>query len=91
MPTLPGKIIDQQGQVVAEMDVWVEVVQERLGGLESWRGACELPDDHRVTIKEAKYRLELSDGRSGDIIVTNLNMPGSASANLRFQGTGPLE
>lgn len=91
MPRLPGKIIDANGNTVAEMDVWVEAVQERPGGLKSWHGSCELPNDHRVNINEASYRLELSDGRSGDIIVTNLSLSSHAPAHLRFQGTGPLD
>ncbi|HUS44533.1 MAG TPA: hypothetical protein VM219_00655 [Phycisphaerae bacterium] len=29
MPMLPGKIVDSQGDVVAEMNVWVEINREK--------------------------------------------------------------
>jgi len=86
MPTFPGKLLNNKGSIVAETDVYIEVIYERTGGLYDWHGECELPKDHKIRIDDSMLRLELNDGRCGDVNVTNLNI-----GYLRFQGTGDLK
>ena len=80
-----GKIT-RGGAVLADgVDVWIEKVLH--GMLYDWNGGLTLPEDHSIGVG-GPYRLELDDGRSGEILVTKMRFSGTEAI---FQGSSTLK
>jgi hypothetical protein len=65
-----------------------EIVESR-SGLKHWYGSFELSIEEFFELGGI-YRLELEDGRAGDILISNVQIT-SQGNRTDFQGTGPLE
>jgi hypothetical protein len=88
MARFRGKIT-AGGQVVLA-DVEGEVFMHAPPGrLKSWNGEFDLQKGQFVG--PGSYRLELEDGRSGDIIISNVHFSSHSSASVEFVGSGPLQ
>ena len=83
-----GKITRGGDMLADGVDVWIEKVQH--GELYGWHGGLALPPGHSIGVG-GPYRLELDDGRSGEILVTNIRFSGSAQTEATFEGSGPLD
>ncbi len=83
-----GKITRDDDILADSVDVWFEKVQ--YGKLCDWDGGLALRRGHSIGVG-VPYRLELDDGRSGEILVTNIRFSGSAQTNALFQGTSSLK
>jgi hypothetical protein len=83
MKYIKCKILDGNNVIAENIDVLInESPPSSIS--KSWQGGFELPFN---SVKlGGKYELILEDGRSGDIIITRINI------NLvKFIGTGPLK
>lgn len=68
--------------------VHVEEVQKPFG-LRTWYGSFELAAGQNIE-PGGPYRIELDDGRSGNILITEIVLSGAGRTQVSFQGTGPL-
>lgn len=50
-----------------------------------WRGSFRLPKGQHIDADDEGFRLELADGRVGQMLVSRIN-----GDYVEFQGTGPL-
>lgn len=80
MPEVKGRLIKPPSMFIDNVNFDVE----ELG--DSFRGTLELPVGASLTVDET-YRVELSDGRAGDIRVTSYN---EISTKGEFTGVGTL-
>ncbi len=83
-----GKITRGDDVLADGVDVWFEKVQH--GKLYDWHGGLTLSGGVSMPTG-GPYRLELDDGRSGVIFVTNMRILSSDHKEVIFQGRGPLE
>ncbi len=58
-------------------------------GWRSWDGTIDLQQGQ--FIGPGSYRLELDDGRSGDILITNAHYSSHSAPGITFSGSGPLQ
>ncbi len=70
------------------VDEWIERIPR--GNLYEWHGGLTLPEGHSVFVG-VLYRLELDDGRSGEISIDRQQMTSSGQKETIFNGSGPLE
>jgi len=82
-----AQIIAEDGKVVADVDVWLEIVDPSSTRLGSWNGSLTLPEKNQFDLQVRYYRMRLSDGREGDLFWTQFN---PIDRRVIFQGTGPL-
>ena len=88
MARFRGKIT--AGGKVVLADVEGEVFMHAPPGrLKSWDGGFDLQQGQLVGT--GSYRLELEDGRSGDIIINNVHFSSHSAASVTFVGSGPLQ
>ena len=85
MRSFPAQLIDSNGKPIAEITAWVEYVPGE--SQKQWRGSFNSPASFG-RLSDSTYRLKLSDGRSGNIIITYASYADGARGS--FQGTGPL-
>jgi hypothetical protein len=80
--------IRQNGKVLLEnIAVWLTVIEPPLG-LKEWRGNFKASPG-KIEINR-EYELALEDGRSGKILIKNLQISNSGPTLVQFVGTGPL-
>ena len=99
MTHFPAQIVTNGCALLADVEAWIEKTLRR--GMYEWHGGFEVPADAKISFNVLTTQglgIKLSDGRSGDILVTNYDQtwdihtdPNHAPATVRFQGTGPLE
>jgi len=80
-----GKITRGGEMLADDVTVWFEKVQH--GKFHDWHGGLTLPEGHSIGVG-GPYRLELDDGRSGEILVTKIRFGGTDAA---FQGSSELK
>ena len=80
-----GKITSRGDMLADGVDVWIEKVLH--GKLYDWHGGLTLRQGHFIGVG-GPYRLELDDGRSGEILVTKMRFLGTEAA---FQGSSALK
>ena len=68
--------------------VWIDEFVESESGLREWYGSFELPIKNIIE-PDGPYSLELDDGRSGDILISNVQIT-SKGSRIDFRGTGAL-
>ncbi len=59
------------------------------GGVESWHGSFSPPKDAPIDVGNS-YRLELDDGRTGNLIVDRMELGSHKDTVATFQGRGRL-
>ena len=82
-----GTVKDGEKVLLEGVDTWVDFV-DSLSGTRSWRGQLVLPGSKHIE-PGGPYRLELEDGRAGDIFVTLVPMSGEDEV-VKFSVTGPI-
>lgn len=87
MECLTAKVLKGQTVIADGVDAFVAVTDA--GGTQEWNGTFELPTGKEIAQGKG-YRLELEDGRSGDITITNVNVSDHGPTTVGFRGTGPL-
>lgn len=68
--------------------LWFNEFQDSGSGLTDWHGSFYLSTADWIE-PGAPYQITLSDGRSGDIIISDVQKMGDA-INVMFQGSGGL-
>ncbi len=89
MPQSYGTIKEGDQVLLENILIWFEITQDQRSGLKEWYGSFELSSGSHIE-PGGPYRLTLSDGRSGDILISNIQTGGTGSS-VQFQGSGPLE
>lgn len=89
MPQSYGTIKDDAQVLLENILIWFELTEDPLSGLKDWYGSFELSSGSHIELG-SRYRLTLSDGRSGDILISNIQIRGPRSS-FQFRGSGPLE
>ena len=85
--------VQQGGEVLAEhVEVWLQESVDPRSGIMDWDGSFAVPAG--VFLEPGNlYRLMLEDGRSGDVIVSEIQISSGIRGQaipIRFVGTGPL-
>jgi hypothetical protein len=88
MAWVRGRILEGKTVVIEDIELWLELVVDS-GEMKEWHGTFD--PSTRVVECGRTYRLQLADGRSGEIILNRLEMAGRHGWHATFQGTGPLE
>ncbi len=86
MEFVQAKVVKGKTVIADGVETYLAVTGE--GGIE-WNGTFELPQGAEVPPGKG-YRLELADGRAGDITVTNVNVSDHGPTTVGFRGTGRL-
>lgn len=88
MQPFHGTIKKSDKVILEDIDVWITVIKPPLGAQE-WRGNFKAsPGQIQMG---SQYKLILEDGRSGEILVKNLEIRNSGPMFVHFIGTGPLD
>ncbi len=66
-----------------------EVNHDQRSGLKEWYGSFELSSGSPIELGSS-YSLILSDGRSGDILISNIQT-GSSRNSAQFRGSGSFQ
>lgn len=64
-------------------------VRKSASGLEDWYGSFELPAGGHIE-PVGPYKLILEDGRSGDILISDISISSDLPTLVHFLGSGPL-
>lgn len=84
MVEIKGKIKDIEGNIIEDdIPICIEVVNRR--NIKKWYGSFKTSKN--LIMSQEKFRIELEDGRSGEIIITKQSPP---STETEFMGTGAL-
>jgi hypothetical protein len=90
MERVTGTISDG-GRVIVRHLPMLLVETEPCGGA-GWRGCLDWPRDATPPRRQRFYRLETSDGRSGQIIfIGSEEIEGDQPTHVRFQTAGPYD
>ena len=85
MSQVYGAIKDRDHTVLENVLIGFEIVQDHATARKSWHGSFDLPSGKQLELG-GSYRLILADGRSGDILISKIQI-----SSIQFQGSGPLE
>jgi len=88
MEQVTATIRDGDTILVDRVATWIQV-GESPSGLREWHGHLSLPEGVHLDAG-GPFQLETSDGRSGQIIVTNVNISSDRPTQVTFTGTGPF-
>ncbi|MEW6183710.1 MAG: hypothetical protein AB1500_11165 [Bacillota bacterium] len=89
MPAYNGTIKKDYQSLIEDIHLWLEEVKDSRSGLRNWYGSFSIPHEKNIE-PGGLYRLTLEDGRSGDIIISNVQIDEN-EVFIRFMGTGPLK
>lgn len=87
MTNFKATIYEKDGTTEVLKDIVVRI-QEVGGNIRSWHGSFEIVDKHIPL--GGPYRIKLDDGRSGDIIISNMSTGSHGKTQMAFKGSGPL-
>lgn len=87
MEIVCGRILG--GDAVLFENVEFRIVTTQSGRLRQWHGDFELSAGARF-FEPGAYRIELSDGRAGDIVANEVSDGTGQNVHVLFQGNGPL-
>ena len=82
--------IQDGNQVLVENAEGILFVNAPPGRMKSWHGTFDLPTGKHIEVG-GRYRLELSDGRSGEILIKRVHLNSTGMNAVEFQGSGPLQ
>jgi len=85
-----GKIKKGDSTIIENIPIWFEFKKDSRSGLKEWYGLFKLPNKRNIS-QGGPYRLILEDGRSGDILLTNIEISSSGKFDVKFQGSGLLK
>jgi len=87
MRTLQASIWKGDKVLVDNVTVYLEE-ETSPGGLKSWYGVFQLPVMEHI--EPDTFRIELDDGRGGEILISHVTMSSQAPTQVTFTGSGPL-
>ncbi len=88
MIKINGTIKDIEGNIIEnDIPICIEVKNSK-NGKKHWYGSFKTSKTLMLSKSTEKCRIELEDGRSGDIIITHQFVP---QTETEFIGTGALE
>lgn len=91
MEQVTGSISDGDRVIVGDLSILMLEIGPPGGGM-GWQGCFDLPPDVTPPHRQRFYWLEISDGRSGQIIFVGPEEIGSHQpTRVRFQTTGPFD
>jgi len=88
MDSIQAQILKESEVILDGVDVWLNETQGP--SLRSWEGHFDL-EQLSLNLMDGKLRIIFADGRSGEIIVTNISTGSHSKTGVDFLGTGPLE
>ena len=88
MKPIRAQILKGDEVILDDLDVWLNETEGP--SLKSWDGHFDL-DQFSVDLMSGGFRIVLADGRSGDILVTNITTGSNLETGVDFKGTGPLQ
>lgn len=88
MRFIKAKIHDGERTLLEDLSAYIKEVTKP-SGIKSWSGGFDLPDDGYIEAG-GPYRISLEDGRTGDILVTEVNYSARSPTRVFFKGTSPL-
>jgi hypothetical protein len=89
MERVTGTISDGDRVIVRHLSMLLLETEPRGAG---WRGCFDLPRDATPPRRQRFYRLETSDGRSGQIVfIGSEEIESHQPTRVRFQTTGPFD
>jgi len=80
---------DEDEMVLDPANAYVEYLGPQDGTKPNWNGYLVVPDESAVETG-GEYRLELEDGRSGDLIIDHIEADESGRYKAVFSGESPL-
>ena len=89
MQIIGAKIHDGERTLLEDLSIYIKEVTEPYG-IKSWSGGFDLPDDKYIEVG-GPYRISLEDGRTGEILVTEVNYSSRSPTRVFFKGTSPLD
>jgi len=90
MPQSYGKIKKGDSTIIENIPIWIDFKVYPRSKLSEWHGSFKLPIEKNIR-PGGPYRLILDDGRSGDIIITNIERSSSGKHVVNFKGSGLLK
>ena len=90
MPQSYGKIKEGDSTIIENIPIWIHSKINSRSKLSEWHGSFTLLIKKNILLVGNPYRLILDDGRSGNIIITNLRPNSSGRSVVIFKGTGLL-
>ena len=88
MERVTATISDGSKVLVADVDAWVQMTTSP-GGLRGWHGSFVLPRGSYVPVG-GPYSFVTTDGRSGQILISNVSTGSHQPTQVQFAGTGPF-
>ena len=88
MTNFKATIYEQDGTTEILKDIVVRI-QEVGGNIKSWHGSFEI-GDKPIPLDGQHRIIKLDDGRSGDILMTNMSAGSHGETQMRFEGSGSL-
>jgi len=86
MEEVMGRVV-KNGKVIADdLTICLEVT---VGAVKKWHGGFFLPEGLTLATGNL-YRLELADGRSGEMLVVQQTISSDSPTQVSFVGKGPL-
>ena len=89
MPQTYGTIKDDDQVLLENILIWFKITDDPRSGLLEPCGSFELSSGSHIE-HGGPYRLTLSDGRSGDIVISDIQISGPRSS-IQFRESRPLE
>lgn len=89
MFVLRGTVRSGDEILVKHSAVYINETTDSESGIAQWFGSFDLPTGTYIE-PGGPYRLQLEDGRSGDILVLNVQVGSISGSVVDFQGSGPL-
>ncbi len=89
MQFLKAKIHHGERTLLEDVSVYIKDVTEPFG-INSWYGGFHLRDDQHIE-EGGPYRISLEDGRTGDMLVTEVNYSSRSPTRVFFKGTSSLD
>ena len=89
MVEINGTIKDTEGNIIEEdIPICIEIEVNPKDGRKTWYGSFETSKTLILSPRTQKCTIELEDGRSGEIYITNQSPP---STETEFRSSGALE
>ncbi len=90
MPQSYGKIKKGVSTIIENIPISIDFKIGPRSKLSEWHGSFTLLIKKNISPAGNPYRLILNDGRTGDIIITNLKINSSGRFVVIFRGSGLL-
>lgn len=90
MDEIKADIFSGKELMFENITVYITLSTDRISNLKEWRGIFYVPITQDIDTG-GPYRIELKDGRSGNILITNIKINFQKPCEVFFVGSGPLK